>query len=212
MMRTSFPIFFVLSLILSSSYAAVQDFCVADYTAPQGPAGYSCKNPANVTVDDFVYSALGVPGNTSNMIKTGITTAFSSQFPGLNGLGVSLARADLAVGGVVPMHTHHGASEIVLIIEGTITAGFISSDNKVYLKTLKKGDIMVFPQGLLHFQVNVGDTPALEFVSFSSDSPGLQILHTALFQNNLPTDLITRSTFLDTAEIKKLKALLGGTN
>ncbi|KAL6224257.1 hypothetical protein ACLB2K_003112 [Fragaria x ananassa] len=211
-MMMTFPILFVFSLLLSSSYAAVQDFCVADYTAPQGPAGYSCKNPANVTVDDFVYSALGVPGNTSNMIKTGITTAFSPQFPGLNGLGVALARADLAVGGVVPMHTHHGASEIVLIIEGTITAGFISSDNKVYVKTLKKGDIMVFPQGLLHFQVNVGDTPALEFVSFSSDNPGLQILYTALFQNDLPTDLIARSTFLDTAEIKKLKALLGGTN
>jgi quercetin dioxygenase-like cupin family protein len=207
-----FPILFVFSLILSSSYAAVQDFCVADYTAPQGPAGYSCKNPENVTVDDFVYSALGVPGNTSNMIKTGITTAFSSQFPGLNGLGVSLARADLAVGGVIPMHTHHGASEIVLVAKGTIIAGFISSENKVYLKTLNEGDIMVFPQGLLHFQVNGGDTPALEFVSFSSDSPGLQLLPNALFQNNLPTELIAQSTFLDTAEIKRLKDLLGGTN
>ncbi|KAK9948081.1 hypothetical protein M0R45_003669 [Rubus argutus] len=60
-----FPILFVFSFILSSSYAAVQDFCVADYTAPQGPAGYSCKNPENVTVDDFVYSALGVPDYTA---------------------------------------------------------------------------------------------------------------------------------------------------
>ena len=60
---------------------------------------------------------------------------------------------------------------------------------------------MVFPQELLHFQVNGGDTPALEFVSFSSDSPGLQILPNALFLNNLPAELIAQSTFLDTAEI-----------
>ncbi|KAK9948083.1 hypothetical protein M0R45_003671 [Rubus argutus] len=89
--------------------------------------------------------------------------------------------------------------------------GFFSSENKVYLKTLKKGDIMVFPQGLLQFQVNGGDTPALEFVSFSSDSPGLQILPNALFLNNLPTELMAQSTFLDTVEIKRLKDLLGGT-
>ncbi|KAK9948082.1 hypothetical protein M0R45_003670 [Rubus argutus] len=84
---------FAFSLILSSSYAGVQDSCVADYTASQGPAGYSCENPENVTVNDFVYSAPGVPGNTSIMIKTGITTAISSQFPGLHGIGLSLALA-----------------------------------------------------------------------------------------------------------------------
>ena len=35
-------------------------------------------------------------------------------------------------------------------------AGFISSANSVYYKTLNKGDVMVFPQGLLHFQINGG--------------------------------------------------------
>ncbi|KAK9902562.1 hypothetical protein M0R45_001498 [Rubus argutus] len=69
------PIFFILSLVLSSSYGAVQDFCVADYTALQGPAGYSCKEPAKVTVDDFVYSGLRVPGNTSNIHKFGFVPA-----------------------------------------------------------------------------------------------------------------------------------------
>ena len=155
-----FPIFFIVLLTSSSSDAAVQDFCVADYTAPQSPAGYSCKSPANVTVDDFVYSGLGVAGNTSNSNKAGIGAAFAGQFPGLNGLGLSMVRADLAVGGVGPLHLHHGASELVLVVQGTIKAGFIASDNTVYIKTLKKGDIMIFPQSLLHFQVNVGDTPA----------------------------------------------------
>jgi hypothetical protein len=69
---------------------------------------------------------------------------------------------------------------------------------------------MVFPQGLLHFQINAGGTLALAFASFSSDRPGLQILDNALFGNNLPTELIAATTFLDTAQIKKLKGVLGG--
>lgn len=206
-------VIFILSLLLiSSSHAAVQDFCVGDLTAPEGPAGYSCKKPATVTVNDFVFSGLGIPGNTTNIIKAAVTPAFSAQFPGVNGLGISLIRIDLAVGGVIPFHTHPGGSEILLVVEGTISAGFVSSSaNTVYIKILKKGDIFVFPQGLLHYQLNVGNTSALAYASFSSPSPGLQILDFALFQNNLPTELVAATTFLDVAQIKKLKGVLGGT-
>ena len=206
------PVFFVFSLILSSSYAAVQDFCVADYAAPQGPVGYTCKDPAKVTVDDFVFSGLRVAGNISSINKIGLSAAFAFNFPGLNGLGVALVRADFAVGGVVPIHSHRDASELVILVEGRVVAGFIDSNNKPYVKTLNKGDIIVFPRGLLHFQVNAGNTPALAYSSFNSENPGVQLLDTALFQNDLPTDIIAKSTLLDRLQIKKLKHLLGGTN
>ncbi|KAM5579806.1 auxin-binding protein ABP19a-like [Rosa sericea] len=205
-------VFFVFSLILSGSYAAMQDFCVADYAAPQSPAGYACKDPAKVTVDDFVFSGLRVAGNISSINKIGLSAAFAVNFPGLNGLGVALVRADFAVGGVVPIHSHRDATELVILVEGTVVAGFIASNNKPYVKTLNKGDTMVFPQGLFHFLVNVGDTPALAYASFSSANPGVQTLETALFQNNLPTEIIAKSTLLDTVQIQKLKRLLGGTN
>ncbi|GAB4838031.1 Auxin-binding protein ABP19a [Ancistrocladus abbreviatus] len=205
------PIFFICSLLISFTQASVVDFCVADFTLPSGPAGYSCKKSAAVTVDDFVHYGLGVAGNTSNIIKAAVTPAFDAQFPGVNGLGISMARLDLDKGGVVPMHTHPGASEVLVVIRGTICAGFISSANTVYLKTLKRGDLMVFPQGLLHFQVNGGGIPAIAYVSFSSSNPGLQILDFALFANNLPSDLVEMTTFLDDAQVKKLKKVLGGT-
>ncbi|WRX34865.1 Cupin 1 - like 10 [Theobroma cacao] len=153
-------ILFIFSFLFSSSNALVGDFCVADLKGLQSPAGYSCKTA--VTVDDFVFSGLGAAGNTSNLIKAAVTPAFDAQFPGVNGLGVSIARLDLAVGGVVPMHTHPGGSEILLVVQGSICAGFISSTNKVYFKSLKRGDIMV--------------------------------------------------TFLDDAQVKKLKRVLGGIN
>ncbi|XVF88883.1 hypothetical protein PTKIN_Ptkin19aG0086400 [Pterospermum kingtungense] len=203
------PFFFIISFLVSSSNAL--DFCVADLKGSQGPAGYSCKKSEAVTVADFVYSGLAAAGNTSNLIKAAVTPAFDAQFPGVNGLGLSMARLDLAVDGVVPLHTHPSASEILVVIQGSICAGFISSANKVYFKSLNKGDIMVFPLGLLHFQINAGKTPALAFVSFSSPSPGLQILDFALFASDLPSDIIEETTFLDDAQVKKLKGVLGGT-
>ncbi|KAK5829986.1 auxin-binding protein ABP19a-like [Gossypium arboreum] len=202
------PIFFILSFLFSSTNAA--DFCVGDLNGPVGPAGYSCKK--TVTVNDFVYSGLAATGNTSNLIKAAVTPAFSAQFPGVNGLGISIARLDLAVGGVIPMHTHPGASELILVMHGTLLAGFMSSDSKsVYSKTLNEGDIMVFPRGLLHFQINTGKTQSVAFVSFNSADPGIQIFHLSMFANDLPTGVIAKTTFLDTAQIKKLKGVLGGT-
>ncbi|KAK8535371.1 hypothetical protein V6N13_081510 [Hibiscus sabdariffa] len=194
---------------LSSSDAS--DFCVADLTAPQGPIGYACKTSELVTVNDFVFSGLR-EGNTSNLMKAAVTSAFSAQFPGVNGLGISVARLDLAVGGVVPMHTHPRSSEIIVVVRGRITAGFVSSANKVYYKALRSGDVMVFPQGLLHFQINARKTPASAYLSFGSPSPGLQVLDFALFANDLPSDIVKTTTFLDDVQVKKLKSLLGGTD
>jgi len=207
------PIIFIFSLLLSSGHAAVQDFCVADLTAPESPAGYACKKPENVTVADFVFSGLGVAGNTSNINKAGVIPAFVAQFPGVNGLGLSFARLDMAPGGATPIHSHPGGSEAVYVVKGRITAGFVSSTaNKVYLKTLKKGDVMVFPQGLLHFQVNAGRFPVQAFVSFSSANPGVQLLNLALFGNDLPTEIVAATSLLDVPQIKKLKGFLGGTD
>ncbi|KAL1547822.1 Auxin-binding protein ABP19a [Salvia divinorum] len=205
----------LLSLLLlaaaATSEALVQDFCVADLTLPATPSGYPCKK--SVTAMDFAYSGLAAAGNTTNIIGAAVTPAFDAQFPGVNGLGLSIARLDLGPGGVIPLHSHPAGSELLVVIQGTITAGFISSfANTVYLKTLIKGDIMVFPQGLLHFQFNSGKGPALAFVSFGAQNPGLQITAFALFKNDLPTELVAKTTFLDEAQIKKLKGVLGGTN
>lgn len=203
-------LFLLFSLLLVTSDAS--DFCIGDLTAPETPSGYHCKNPANVTADDFAFSGLGAAGNTTNLIKAAVTPAFDAQFPGLNGLGISMARLDLAAGGVVPMHTHPEANELLLVVQGSIATGFISSSNKFYYKVLHKGDIMVYPKGLLHFQINARGKSAIAFVSFSSSNPGLQILDFALFANNIPTSLLQKSTFLDAAQIKMLKGALGGTN
>ncbi|KNA11096.1 hypothetical protein SOVF_138320 [Spinacia oleracea] len=198
-------------MVSFTSATSVIDFCVADFNFPVTPAGYPCRNPANLTVDDFVFSGLSVAGNTSNIFNVGVTAAFDLTFPALNGLGISLARLDIGVGGVVPIHSHR-VSEVILMIEGTIIAGFIGSDNTAYYKTLNKGDIMIFPHTLLHFQVNVGDAPALAFVSLNSANPGFQFITTSIGANDLPTEIVQRITLFDAAQVRRVKRLFGGTN
>nr|GEU45374.1 auxin-binding protein ABP19a [Tanacetum cinerariifolium] len=72
---------------------------VVFHQGPESPAGYSCKSPANVTVDDFVSCSPKFAANTSNIIKAAVTPAFAAQLPGVNGLGISIARLDVACGG-----------------------------------------------------------------------------------------------------------------
>ncbi|CAL1399671.1 unnamed protein product [Linum trigynum] len=206
------------SILLSTIFlshlhsAQAADFCVADLTSPT-TTGYTCKNPATVTADDFVLTALARGGNTSNNVnKFAAVPGFVQQLPGLNGLGLAIQRADIEPGGAIPLHTHPAASEMIYVAEGSITAGFISGEpaNVVYVKKLNKGEVMVFPRGLLHFQANTGKEHAMGIASYSNSEPGVQLVSAALFGNDFPSFLVEKTTNIDEAEVKKLKALLGG--
>ncbi|KAH7656647.1 Germin protein [Dioscorea alata] len=204
-----------LFFILFSSFSnadLLQDFCVADLNFPQGLAGYPCKSLSNVTVDDFVFTGFRNPGNTSNINMFSVAPGFVAQWPAVNGLGISVVYAELAPGGRFPVHTHPGGTELIVVIEGTIIAGFISSSNKAYTKKLEAYEAMIFPQGLLHFQVNTGSVKAKLLASFSSPNPGVQTISTALFGNDLASDILEQVSSIDVAEVKKLKAMFGGTN
>ncbi|KAK4258146.1 hypothetical protein QN277_007635 [Acacia crassicarpa] len=186
------------------------DFCVADHTLPFGPAGYSCKNPLMVNVNDFSSSGTLNAPNTDNIYKAGLSTAFVNTIPGLNGLGISLARVDVQPGGVVPLHTHPDATEVITMLQGNLTVGFISSNNTVYVKSIGTGDVFVIPRGLLHFQVNSGINLSVELSAFSSSNPNTQIVDEALFKSNLATKIITATTFINPIEVLRLKLLFKG--
>jgi len=99
------------------------------------------------------------------------------RIPGLNTLGISLARIDYAPLGENPAHKHPRATEILTVLEGTLYVGFVTSNqnnvNKLFTKTLNKGDVFVFPEGLIHFQFNpCPDKPAVALAALSSQNPG----------------------------------------
>ncbi|BAF14297.1 Os04g0288100 [Oryza sativa Japonica Group] len=204
----------LLSLIMSSgSLALNQDFCVGDLARGDTPAGYPCKPEATVTAEDFCYRGLVTTGPTVNPFNIALSSAFSTRFPGVNGLDISAARVDFSPGGIVPLHSHPSGTELIYVVEGTLSAGFISStSNKVYTSTLRKGDLMVFPQPPAlpdqrqrwrrRRQQRDGGHGGLLLQQLQ---PRLQIMDFALFANNLPTDVLSKVTVLDDLEIRKLK-------
>ena len=111
---------------------------------------------------------------------------------------------ELGVGGVIPTHTHR-TSEVLILVKGSIIAGFIDTNNTAYYKKLQVGDVMIFPDGMLHFQVNVGDTLALAFVSLNGSNPAIQVVASSLFASNLLTKLIEQTTLMSPEEVRRLK-------
>jgi len=87
--------------------------------------GFVCKDPMAVNADDFFKAAnLDKPKNTKDSKVGSIVTLINAmELPGLNTLGISLARIDYAPLGENPPHTHPRATEILTVLEGTLYVG-----------------------------------------------------------------------------------------
>ncbi|KAL5578123.1 hypothetical protein UlMin_019822 [Ulmus minor] len=207
-------IFGMLALCLSASLASdiipLQDFCVADPTSPVVMNGLACKDPKKVEANDFSFSGLDVAANTSNPLGSTITPVTVYQLPGLNTLEISLVRVDYAPSGVNPPHTHPRASEILTVLEGSLEVGFVTSspENRRISKVLKKGDVFVFPVGLVHYQKNVGSGNAVALAALSSQNPGVIVIAGAVFGSvpRFGADVLGRAFQVDQGVVDYLQS------
>ncbi|KAK8466709.1 hypothetical protein PHAVU_008G151139 [Phaseolus vulgaris] len=208
--------FLVAILALTSSIASaydpspLQDFCVAlnDTKNAVFVNGKLCKDPKVVKAEDFFRHV--EPGNTSNPLGAQVTQVFVDQLPGLNTLGISLARIDFAPKGLNPPHTHPRGTEILIVVEGTLYVGFVTSNqdgNRLFTKVLNKGDVFVFPIGLIHFQLNVGYGNAVAIAALSSQNPGTITIANALFKANpsISPEVLTKAFQVDKTIIDYLQ-------
>ncbi|KAK3415930.1 nectarin-1 [Eucalyptus grandis] len=186
----------------------LQDVCVADYASEVKVNGFACKATFNAT--DFSSEALAKPGLTNNSMGSLVTAANVQKIPGLNTLGVSLSRIDYAPDGLNPPHTHPRATEIVFVLEGELDVGFITTANVLVSKSIKKGEIFVFPRGLVHFQKNNGKVPAAVIAAFNSQLPGTQSIAATLFAATppVPDHVLTKAFQVGTKEVEKIKSRL----
>ncbi|KAF7040234.1 LOW QUALITY PROTEIN: hypothetical protein CFC21_050150 [Triticum aestivum] len=188
-------------LALASDPDMLQDLCVADYKSLDGPLrlnGYPCKRPESTMANDFFSDVLSVPGNTGgNPSGSVVTTVTVDKVPGLNMLGVSMSRVDYAPWGVNPPHTHSRASELLFDLEGS-DVGFFTSSGKFVARTVCKGEMFVFPRGLVHFQRNNNGSPAAAISAFNQ-LPGTQKLTEALYTASppVPADVLAWALDLD---------------
>ncbi|KAF5949068.1 hypothetical protein HYC85_015025 [Camellia sinensis] len=185
---------------LASDPDPVQDFCIPN--TEFSPT--TCKNSSSATVEDFVFTGIKNPGKVgkSGFLAKPVT---SIVFPGLNTLGMSFVRADFGAGGVNVPHFHPRATETAFVLEGKVYSGFVDSTNRVFAKVIEKGDLMVFPRGLVHFQMNVGDSTATILGSFNSQNPGLVRIPNAVFGSEIEEKLLEKAFGLSSKEIGKMR-------
>ncbi|KAL3838918.1 hypothetical protein ACJIZ3_023509 [Penstemon smallii] len=210
-----FPVIVIISLapfVYASDPSPLQDFCVAvgDSAAAVFVNGKICKNPNMVVAEDFFFPGLNKPGNTSNAVGSRVTAVNVNQIPGLNTLGISAVRIDYAPQGINPPHTHPRATEILVVVEGTLYVGFVTSNpaNKLFAKYLYPGDVFVFPEGLIHFQYNVGKTNAYAFAGLSSQNPGVITIANSVFGSDpsINPDVLTKAFQVEKDVIDRLQA------
>ncbi|XP_022743804.1 germin-like protein subfamily 1 member 14 [Durio zibethinus] len=190
----------------------LQDFCRAINDAHNSVFvnGRFCNDPKLDEAEDFFFSGLNMPGKTSNQLGLKVTPAIVEQIPGLNTPGISLARIDFAPNGLNPPHTHPHATEILVVLEGTLYVGFVTSspDDRHISKVLNPGDVFIFPISLVHFQFNIGNTNAVAFAGLSTQNPGVITIPNAVFGSKPPInpDVLAKAFHLDNNVVKHLQS------
>ena len=68
--------------------------------------------------------------------------------------------------------------------------------------------MFVFPEGLIHFQKNVGYGNAVAIAALSSQNPGVITIANAVFGSNpaIPTDLLAKAFQVDAKTIAKIQS------
>lgn len=167
-----------------------------------------CKPEKAVTAEDFTFKGLAKPAVVNNTVGSVVTVGNVEKIPGLNTLGVSLARIDFAPGGLNPPHTHPRATEIIFVLYGALDVGFITTANKLISKNISFGETFVFPRGLVHFQKNNDDKPAAVISGFNSQLPGTQPIAAALFSASppVPDNVLSKAFQISTKEVEKIKS------
>ncbi|KAG1342630.1 germin-like protein 3-1 [Cocos nucifera] len=216
---TLFP-FLLLSLLFSPSNTdpdLLVDYCVAD-TSPAGQSlhlnGLPCLDPALARPSHFATSILSKPGNTAaNPFGFNVTLTTAAALPGANAQGLSLARVDLAGGGLVPPHSHPRASEVALLLHGDLLVGFVDTSYRFFTQRLRPGDAFVFPRGLVHFLYNLNPVaPAVAVSGLNSQNPGVQMMPLAAFRSDprIPEEVLEKTFKISGQDIHRIQKNLGG--
>jgi len=169
--------------------------------------------PPNVTKIDgnlFTYTEIRGFFDGPNLTETKSMLASMAEFPVLNGQSVSLSFLRLGPGGVSAPHTRTHATGLFFVLEGRFEVGFVDTTNKLYTQTLERGDMFIFPKGLVHYQYNADcKKPAVAVAAFGSASASTVSIPVTLFDTKIEDVVLAKSFKTNVATIRKLKAGLG---
>ncbi|CAM9935250.1 unnamed protein product [Laminaria digitata] len=140
--------------------------------------------------EDFVF-ALGGPEPDRLDDGVRLRAVTLSQLPALEGQGISMTLVNLGPCAINLPHIHPRATEMLYTIEGNdLRVAFVEENNGegAVVNDLNQGDVAFFPQGLIHYQQNLGCDPATFLAALNSEDPGVVTITTRFFE--LPSEAI----------------------
>eukprot|EP00903_Cladosiphon_okamuranus_P019872 g18265.t1 len=166
--------------------------------------------PQQITLfnpEDYTFS-LGGPEPDAPVNGFQFRAVNVNQLPALEGQGISMALVNLDACAINLPHLHPRATEMLYVIGGELRTAFVEENGGegAVVNDLYQGDVMFFPQGLIHYQQNLGCEPATFLAALNNEDPGAVTITTRFFE--LPSEAIQASLkFVDTDLAALLKAL-----
>jgi hypothetical protein len=86
--------------------------------------------------------------------------------------------------------------------------GFLATDGTLFAKVLSRGDVFIFPKGLIHFEFNSGASPAVGIAGLSSQNPGLIRAADSLFGATpaITDEVLAKAFRIDASTVQRIKA------
>eukprot|EP00122_Pirum_gemmata_P005228 Pgem_evm4s4769 len=105
-------------------------------------------------------------------------------------------------------HVHPRATEMIYVISGSnLRTGFVEENSgRVVINDISSDSSTFFPEGLMHYQQNLGCEP-VEFVSMLNNAdPGVQTITTQFFQ--FPKEALEGALGINNRKLTKIKSNL----
>jgi oxalate decarboxylase/phosphoglucose isomerase-like protein (cupin superfamily) len=131
------------------------------------------ESRASISPRDFIFDLDASTGSTN----TGGTVqpADEETWPSLISEGLAFSLFRLRPCGMNQPHNHPRASEIQYVIKGSnVTVSFVEENGgRVITNVIDTGKVSLFPQGLIHFQQNLGCEEAILLSALNAENPGV---------------------------------------
>lgn len=156
---------------------------------------------ARFSAADFLYDVDAAPSSVSGTAGT-VKPVDVETMPSLVGEGVSYSVFQIEPCGINLPHVHPRASEILYVINGSNIRAVFTEENggRVISNIMRQGHVTFFPQGLIHYQQNLGCETANYISALNHADPGVVTITTQFFR--LPEEAI--GSALNTTDLETM--------
>ncbi|KAJ1454285.1 RmlC-like cupin domain-containing protein, partial [Pelagophyceae sp. CCMP2097] len=128
-----------------------------------------------------------------------------AELPSLYGEGLSYSLFEIEPCGINLPHEHPRATELLYVIDADFLRTAHVEENggaRTIVNDLQTGSVTFFPQGLIHYQQNLGCKPATYISALNSEDPGVVTITTRFFE--LPPEAAADSLGVGDADVERL--------